>query len=322
MYCVRGVVKAQRMTVAFFLGAVASLVSGCSLHPLPEDYADLPTTKITRHIRCEAKQALQQIVANYLIKSNDSATAEVGFMLLRKPSMTSSALKHRLHPETIKRIDFFEKAGIGYEFRFKMTENNDNGGGLTLSLPFTNGSVAIKLSALKKHTRENTRRFVLLETFGELVDGLDCSQTQARGPSFAYPITGRVGLREVISTFIDLSISGNLDSGKQEVNDFTELLTFTTELSSTVNPTLKLDSVADRMRVTEANATSTMGRKDLHEVTIALNMPVKDKPGAPPKSAARQKSATKDALRQILKDSKQLILEESFRELEDRARQQ
>ena len=74
-------------------------MTGCAVHPLPEDVTRRSTYDIVQSIRCEAKQAIMQ----------------------HAPDAS------------------FDRAIVGYEFLFKITEHNDNSGGATFKYPFTNG---------------------------------------------------------------------------------------------------------------------------------------------------------------------------------------
>ncbi len=45
---------------------VAFAVSGCAIHPLPEDVSGVPTYVIVRQIRCEARQAIIENAIGWL----------------------------------------------------------------------------------------------------------------------------------------------------------------------------------------------------------------------------------------------------------------
>jgi len=269
--------------------AFAILVSsGCSVHPLPKDYAGIPTKKITDHVQCETQNALHSILIGYLINFKPEGhsevhrpTSEVGQHLRIRQAESITPLSKaeekdviaRLHPEAKIRIEDFRRIAIAYRFKFELTEDNDNGGDLTLSMPFTNGTVSLVLASGAKKTRANQRVFSVANTFGETLARPECRKEPIRDPNLIYPITGKIGLQEVLQTFVSLSLDHELTKGKNDVGEFTERLTFTTKLTASAKPKLTLNAVNDQFRVTEANFSSVHERTDLHEVAVALSVP-------------------------------------------------
>jgi len=307
------------MRILYFLvsGLLAVYFGGCALHPLPKDYARVPTVKITKHIRCETQRALHSILVDYLIEFDDVRTSQLGRALKSGSEQLSAGLKGRIHPLAKKRIERFQESVIGYAFRFKITEDNDNSGGMTLSMPFTNGSVAVALAGGKKKTRDNTRKFKIVETLEATALDLDCSSTPSQRQNLIYPIAGNIGMEEVLLTFINLSLDGTLKPEKKDVSEFSEQLTFTTKLSGSIKPTLKLDPVSDRWRVTEATGTFASARTDLHEVTVALKLPTIDDGKAVKKTKAQRQRAAKKSVKRTLKDVELERLDAALRRLEE-----
>jgi hypothetical protein len=225
------------------VAALAALcVAGCSLHPLPEDVSRKSTAEIVWAIRCEAQRAVY---------------------------------RHAMDP-------MFNKAAIGYAFSFDITEDNSATAGFTLTK---------QLSGIKKFTlgldsgeaslkREAKRKFTLVDTFEQLKK-LKCGQNPpAGGPlSPLYPITGNIGLEEVIGTFIDIEskavVYDPLDGkiGGQST-DFSDTLTFTTTLKTgTLAPELVLNPVSHALRLTDIKAGFSADRIDVHEVDISIALP-------------------------------------------------
>jgi hypothetical protein len=104
-----------------------------------------------------------------------------------------------------------------------------------------------------------------------------CDGFEVRRKNLLYPITGSIGLREVMKTFIAISEQGG---GK---DSFVDTLTFTTTISGSVSPSLKLKSVPHSFRLVSAGGTASADRTDLHKVTISLAFPVPTTPPGPPK---------------------------------------
>jgi hypothetical protein len=240
------------MTKYLWSIAVAMILSGCSVHPLPEDITRQSTLAIVAAIRCEAGQA---IVAN-------------------APSPA------------------FDKGAIGFLFDFDITEHNHAALDLSFSQPFSHGRFDLGLSNGNSDLmREAHRRFTIVDTFSELkqvVKRAKCSQ-EALQSRFLYPITGSIGLNEVIGTAISIDQLGmfeTLDGGPTTVGGqaavFSDELTYTTEFDSpTVTPTVTLNEIPGVFRLTKASASAYATRKDAHKLTLALALP------EPPKSTSK-----------------------------------
>jgi len=55
------------MRISHFAAVVLPfIVSGCSIHPLPEDVTGVSTYHIVRQIRCEARDTISKVVIGYL----------------------------------------------------------------------------------------------------------------------------------------------------------------------------------------------------------------------------------------------------------------
>ena len=96
----------------------------------------------------------------------------------------------------------FDAIEIAYNFKFTITENNNAGGSAIFSLPFTNGTFTLGIGAGEDRQRSGERNLLMAETFKDL-RGEDC-RVQADRENWKYPITGTVGLKETIGTFVGL----------------------------------------------------------------------------------------------------------------------
>src|SRR5262245_4164544 len=90
----------------------------------------------------------------------------------------------------------YKSAAIAYDFRFTVTENNRGSGAAAFLFPFTNGRFSLNVGAGEDKQRIGVRNFQVVETFAELMKE-DCS-VQATSANYRYPITGVVGLDEVV----------------------------------------------------------------------------------------------------------------------------
>lgn len=214
------------MRSSHFLCAVGAMLCACSIHPLPEDFAGLPTAKIVHKIRCEAKTAV---------------------------------LKH------LGRNDDYANGGIGYDFSFTMTENNNVGAGATFEFPFLSkfGTFGTDVAAGRDRKRETERKFIIAETFEELERLGGCDPKDDR-ENWTYPITGRIGLDEVVRTYFAL------DSAGTELRSFSDQVAFTTTIGGSIKPKVELNPLAGQLRLTEASGSLVGNRTDLHKVRIVV----------------------------------------------------
>ena len=277
----------MRVRVFFAAGAAAIIMAGCSIHPLPEDFSRSATFDIVEKIRCEARDAIADVA-------------------LTPKGKVSYASFHRdpAHPLSVETARAWlspalQHTAIGYSFRFTITDGDNGSGSALFQLPSLTpaGSFTVGVSAGEDKKRKSDRSFDLAEDFAQLLaDGtLICSPN---GRNWIYPITGEIGLREVIETYVRLSglkiftppsssggggsgggSSGGGGSGSgggsksRDVNEFTDDLTFTTTLNASVSPNLILKPVSHDFRLASASGVFGGSRQDVHDVTIALKTP-------------------------------------------------
>jgi hypothetical protein len=244
--------------------AATILLSACSVHPLPDDLpAKKGTYQIVEAIRCEAKKAV---------------------------------LEHAEHAR-------FKGAVIGYNFDFDITEVNEAAAGFELQKKFTDGTL-LKLpwsGGSAKKTRRAQRQFTLVDKFEELRRA-KCGDVDITSRSIVYPVTGSIGLYEVVSTFakiesqtnfLNVSVSSGGGLGKDsQVWAFSDALTFTTEFNSgSFKPEVSLDTVpTGKLVLKSANITAggtESGRTDTHKLTVALTLAN----GAEQQAAAKRAAA-------------------------------
>jgi len=232
--------------VRFIVAGLASALVGCSIHPLPEDVSRVSTFDIVEKLRCEAKEGILGL------PSSD-------------PFYTS----------------IVHSTVIGYDFEFEITEDNNLRGSESdpAKLSFARAAKAdgkgffLDITGAATRTRSNKRVFRILEYLKDLPN---CSA--AMQANWVYPITGRVGIDEVISTYIRLEALTDIrakdpEGGPKLDNKsiiFSDELKFATVLNAGIKPTLELSTVVGRFKVTNATLFAQAKREDKHNVTIAL----------------------------------------------------
>lgn len=256
-------------------------ITGCSIHPLPQDYTGVPTADIVRQVRCEARAEISDNIGQWLRK--DGMTTEeqkLGIMFTDDPTRPVRLLETDFPVGDRDLVTAYKDSGIAYDFTFDMTETND----LDTSFDFlgilrhTTGSAA--LTGGFDRTRENIRTFTVTDTF----DGL-LNMKNADGPrgychkyismkNATYPITGKIGLGDLFHTFFDLSLYSNLDGvshkGPPAIG---ETLTFTTALSGSLTPKIVLGQAARGAQLADASLKASTSRTDVHKLVIATALP-------------------------------------------------
>ena len=163
--------------VIAYAGALAAGLSACSMHPLPDDVSQVSTVDIVKSIRCEALAGLESF-----------------------------------RPEEMSRAAPIIKATmIGYDFMFDITESNGaNGAGPNHSfLTFTKGDKRkLDLTANATLQRHNLRRFTVIEPLADVAKDENraiCADRTTRA-NWTYPITGTIGMDEVVRTYLKLEM--------------------------------------------------------------------------------------------------------------------
>ena len=211
------------------MSAALSLLSGCAIHPVPEDFAGVDTYHIVRQIRCETREAFREIVIDWL-----SRLARSGDPIAQKLSM-----QYESNPETISTfradlfggpdydrvrsaINLFYDAGIAYNFDFTMTEDNDLTTDVSLLKALTQPKFTLGISAGAKRKRSNNRTFTVTDTFSFLLTKLNIEVRGRRycdgqivQANYVYPIAGRIGVDKLAKDFIELTLFGNPSQGIQ-----------------------------------------------------------------------------------------------------------
>jgi len=121
------------------------------------------------------------------------------------------------------------------------------------------------------------RDFTIATTFAGLRSELSaefCSSASAPGENFRYPITGRIGLDELIFTFLSLAESGGLKIIEDnELPDLSDTLTFETKVSGGFDPSIELTPMTSGFHLAAAMPHHKSERTDIHEVAVGLTLP-------------------------------------------------
>jgi hypothetical protein len=262
------------------LPLLSLIVSGCSIHPVQQDVTGVPPVDIIHHIRCETRLAIEDKAIELLfaykggqhepsINLAKSLQAKRGQVWKFDPRILTTQEERAFYNRYIQ-------TGIAYDFTLDITEDNK---AALLADPvrlITNGVVGIGVGASSEFSRNNARRFIMSDTFAKLLadDHLVCGGDGAE--NFVYPIAGRIGIRELISTFIDLNEDKSLqtlDSGNSRV--FADTMTFLTTLTGSVSPHVEIAPVGNQWGAASPTSFSAFAQRiDKHMVIIGLSMDI------------------------------------------------
>jgi hypothetical protein len=248
-----------------FIAAIAPALAGCSTFPRVEDVTRKSTLAIVHQVRCEAKRAVMDIAYNF----------------------------NNPYPTPID----YTTASIGYEFTFDITEDNNASADATWGLPYTlGGNFSLLANGSFNRIRHTKRNFKITDSFQELYH-TNCGDPPPPGvPSqpenLIYPISGEIGVYEVVKTFIKLQQIDNSKAG--EVFTFGDTLMFTTVLSGGVHPKLVISPLPDRFRLAAANGDFSADRTDIHTVVITMA-------GDKPRASGNKSGTSKSAVSAVLK---------------------
>jgi hypothetical protein len=262
----------MRFVSLFMVATASTVVAACSIHPLPEDFSRSTTFDIVQKIRCEARDAVGEVAL--------TPKGRVSFISARDAVQPLSVETARgwLSPG-------LQYAAIGYSFKFTITEADNGSASGLFQFPFSNGTFSLGVNAGEDKKRKNDRSFDLVEDFAQLLSdsGLICGPGNK---NWKYPITGEIGVREVIETYIRLSglkifnlPTPSSTSKVRDVYEFTDELTFTTTYNASVQPSVTLRPVPHDFRLVNASGNFGARREDIHGVTLALKAKPAPVPG-------------------------------------------
>jgi hypothetical protein len=269
---------------------VAVSVAGCAIHPLPEDVTGISTYKIVQKIRCEARNALLTDLSSWLVRVPDDEANQLGADLqdgtLPFSKFYASPRIAKLKGFIKNNIRRFQNSAIAYDFTFTITEMNNLDPTVDLIRPLRNQTFSANINGNFDRTRKNLRDFMITDTFLRLSQiKEDYCLDIAEGKNYLYPITGTIGLEEMIRTFVGLAASTDLtaespsDSPTDVVSEATsgkgpstlaDTITFTTTLALSATPKIVLSPIGTALQIADASAVGMASRSDVHQVIIAL----------------------------------------------------
>jgi len=267
------------------------LLTGCAIHPLPDDVTGVSTYNIVRQIRCETREAAIQTLLGYLTdegnnknktKVNDQSRA-IGLRFqnsyLDDPDSIVTFRPTMLTGFARQVVSTMWHTGIAYNFDLQMLETNnfDPEVNLLRALPTSGANLGLKGTFDRQ--RQNTRVFTITDNLGDLVTKVHSNYCTKfiKEANIVYPIAGKVGMERVVQDFLLLSLFGNLsgDATKDVTKaegppTMVDQLEFTTTLGGTVTPKATFSPAGSAIHVADASFGLNVSRTDTHKLTVGL----------------------------------------------------
>lgn len=272
-------------TAAIF-GAVS--LTGCAIHPLPDDVTGVSTFNIVKQIRCEARQAIFDFAVDWLIgpKNPDPDAKQIGIEF-KEGARPISAFNYTLFKGDVRKIvQLFFNTGVAYNFQLDMTETNNIDPTVDILTFSGKNQFASPVNGFADRIRENTRTFTVTDTFAYLLrdvpdqPGQNYCDGHIVGPNYIYPAVGKIGMDRMIGDFVNLTLFGGLagtsSAGSPNVTKgpptMVDQLKFTTTVSLGATPKVTFAPIRNFMDVSVGLKAT---RQDVHTLTVGLAIDAK-----------------------------------------------
>ena len=156
---------------------------------------------------------------------------------------------------------------IAYEFEFTINETNNASADATLTHPFAKGESSIASFNAGVNKKRDAIRNLRVVDGAQDIQNSNCGKAELE-KNWVYPISGDIGVYEIVSTFVQLQKADNPQGA--EVFTFSDKLFFVTFFQGGVSPRITLTPLKGRTQLTTAGIDLSASRKDTHKVTIVL----------------------------------------------------
>lgn len=272
--------------------AVSLILANCAIRPLPDQVTGISTYNIVRQIRCETRQAVIDLAIYWLVHNKyDPQARQVGYEFdngaLSIDHLNPGYLQSRNVSERVYRISsLFFNTGIAYNYQLDMKEADGLAAGqLRFLRPFSDGNYTLGLGGEFNLYRQNIRGFTVTDTFKNLIHKVPQEYCNGKvvQANHVYPIAGRIGMREMIHQFIEMTLfTGLSDTGGKGPPTMTDMLHFYTFVGGGATPSFFFTPVTGAWHLVSGSVTGGISRTDLHSVTIGLAVDTGDVPKVAP----------------------------------------
>ncbi|HEX8666168.1 MAG TPA: hypothetical protein VF744_19305 [Beijerinckiaceae bacterium] len=283
----------------FVLAAVLGF-AGCSVHPRPEDTTGFNTVQIVAKVRCEVRDALRAFIIGSLRDPRRLEVFPQYAVLAEELQIGARDWRHlrdhlkffRVDPNTMGVFEIYNGGTIAYEFLFNITENNKHAAGFDLLRTFTRGKLTAGLAGSSTLDRNNIRNFGIADNFEDLVTLFNedyCGPGSENGTeplhrrtaNIVYPVTGSLGLHELVGAFLNLNQSGNLIGLPNAPAEVSRLPTISESMKFTTTFTgggslgwTGVDHGERAWRLSKATFATANTREDVHTLRMVLKLPL------------------------------------------------
>ena len=193
-------------------------------------------------------------------------------------------------------INQYAKTGIAYNFILEGTVSNNlrtraywtprkESEDITSKTTASDGSKVSGFTGGVGAMRDNTVNYTISDDFLFLTAKVPdnyCTDKNINA-NYLYPIAGKLGLNNLINEFVDLNQFGGLSAHPKNPKGPPTLawtMKFTTSISAAATSQITLLPLTEVTRVTQGALTGSLGRTDVHTLTIALSRETKPPSGA------------------------------------------
>jgi hypothetical protein len=268
----------------FLYGLVSCFLGACSIHPIPKDVTGYGTATVVRKIRCEARDAIRNVVLEILHQGGRHKDIQ---------EIADDFSWHQMSftPWEQTKLNDVQNIGIVYDFSLQGDETDDLTFNASILEPLKNGMATFAPTLGNKTERSNVRAFTVSDSFTSLWnlgrkkdDKNHCKfgTSAPSSPNYEYPIAGRIGLDEMVQTFVRLAVSGDIVAQEDPtatvaINPsgaptMVDTLIFTTTVNAGLAPSISLTPGGTAVQLTSASLNGTVMRVDTHKVVIGMAM--------------------------------------------------
>lgn len=274
--------------VKFLALCIACIVlADCSVHPSQQDVSHRPTREIVEQILCETRIAIIEEARTQLRDSGIPGSRELADSLGTSAEQYEQLGVRDLVGDEKRFFREYAGTGIAFDFTLDAMEENTASTQVDFLRLISNGTASLTVTASNDLSRDSTRSFLVTRQFDTLLKDRKlatyCASYVAT-PNLEYPISGAIGIADVIHTFIDLNEGPKLGTKKDSPNVYTDKLTFITTIMGSVVPKVMLTPPTRAFHLTDASLTNTELRKDNNILTIGLAFAPHAVKATPPKA--------------------------------------
>lgn len=262
----------QMRIVGLSVGTIALSIAGCSVYPIPDDLPFSRTEEIVRFSRCEMRMAILKHMKEreFIADVADEADIKTKFQAVIKKASNDRSILNKKEIYVVR----LSKVAAVYTFDFDVVEKNNASASAVFKLPWLTESLDAGIGGAVDLTRQGSRVLGAEDSWANLiVDEKICKKTYPRSENIIYPLTGTIGVGNVVNTFIYIDEQGGAK------DNFVDELTFTTAISGSASAGLSLDLAPKRIRPSSISGTYGASRIDTHKLKLSLAFP---QPQAPP----------------------------------------